>query len=173
MKIRSRGKDLYNRLLTLNNIKKSFFLWGARQTGKSTLLQRAFPHTMVIDLLKSDEYARFSREPSLLRQQLLARERGQFVIIDEIQRVPELLDEVHWLIENHACTFSLSGSSARRILRVHANLLGGRALRFQLHGLSAHEIGSGPQRRRDRQLFQFFAGCGSFSEHDQGILFHR
>lgn len=121
---------------------ENFFLWGPRQTGKSTLLRAWYPGERWIDLLKSEVYRRYSTNPELLRQELEAEgaDTGTQVVIDEIQKVPALLDEVHWLIENRGIRFALCGSSARKLRRGAANLLGGRALRYQLHGLSASEL---------------------------------
>lgn len=120
----------------------SLFLWGPRQTGKSSLLRRRYPHAVWIDLLKSDEFVRYSRQPEILRQELAARPTERLVVIDEIQKVPALLDEVHWLIENRQIVFVLCGSSARKVRRGHANLLGGRAIRHELFSLVSAEIGA-------------------------------
>jgi len=120
---------------------ESCFLWGARQTGKSTLLKDIFPVTPRYDLLLSDEYGRLRTRPSLLREELLAEPPGNRpVVIDEVQKIPELLDEVQWLIVNHRVQFILCGSSARKLKRSGANLLGGRALRFELFPLVYPEI---------------------------------
>jgi len=119
----------------------SFFLWGPRQTGKSTLLRAAYPKARRIDLLSSREFARFSRDPGLLREEVESS-REPFVILDEIQKVPALLNEVHWLIENGGVVFALCGSSARKLRRGHANLLGGRALRRELLRLVSAELGA-------------------------------
>ena len=96
-----------------------------------------------MDLLKADEFRRYVSRPELLRQELEADAPGprSQIVIDEIQKVPALLDEVHWLIENRGFHFALCGSSARKVKRGAANLLGGRAIRYELHGLSAYEIG--------------------------------
>jgi predicted AAA+ superfamily ATPase len=118
----------------------SLFLWGARQTGKSTLLKALFPNALWFDLLQSDLYERLSKNPSLLRETILAKTESETVIIDEIQRIPELLNEVHWLMTNERKKFVLSGSSARKILRGGYNLLGGRALRYELYPLVSSEI---------------------------------
>ena len=121
----------------------TFFLWGPRQTGKTTLLRQSYPNAHWIDLLKADEFRRYTANPERLREEIESagpRRRVQ-VVIDEIQKVPALLDEAHWLIENHATTFALCGSSARKVRRGAANLLGGRALRFELRGLTAAELG--------------------------------
>lgn len=121
---------------------ESFFLWGPRQTGKSTLLTLTYPEALRIDLLKTELFARYSAEPHLLREEVLALENRQMVVIDEIQKVPTLLDEVHWLMENSSHVFCLCGSSARKVRRGHANLLGGRAVRYELFGLVSGELGS-------------------------------
>ena len=121
---------------------QSFFLWGARQTGKTTLLKQTYPDARRINLLNTDQLLKYTREPFLLRQELLAQPPGRFTVIDEIQKVPLLLNEVHTLIEEHQQIFALCGSSARQLKGHHVNLLGGRALRFELHGLSAMEIGA-------------------------------
>ena len=120
--------------------KESLFLWGARQTGKSTLLKQLFPDALWFDLLKSDVYRRYQKEPSQFREVIIANTTSSIVIVDEIQKIPELLDEIHWLIENHQVRFILSGSSPRKILRSSANLLGGRALRYELYPLIQSEI---------------------------------
>jgi len=120
---------------------ETFFLWGPRQTGKTTLLRRSYPDAVWIDLLKSEEYRRYLERPELLRQELLQLDRPRQVVIDEIQKVPALLDEVHWLLENRGEHFALCGSSARKVKHGGANLLGGRAVRYELHGLSATELG--------------------------------
>ncbi len=123
---------------------ETFFLWGPRQTGKTTLLRRTYPQARWLDLLKTDEYRRYATRPELLRQELEAEPPGpgQQVVIDEAQKVPALLDEVHWLIENRGVRFALCGSSARKVRRGAANLLGGRALRYELRGLTSDELGA-------------------------------
>lgn len=120
---------------------ETFFLWGPRQTGKTTLLKTAYPTARWIDLLKADEYRRYLQNPELLRAEVAADTTIRQIVIDEVQKVPPLLDEVHWLHENRGIRFALCGSSARKVKRGHANLLGGRAVRYELHGLTAAEIG--------------------------------
>lgn len=124
---------------------ESFFLWGPRQTGKTTLLRQCYPDAHWIDLLKADEFRRYAVNPEYLRQEIESKGAagvpGGQVVIDEVQKVPALLDEVHWLMENRGLSFALCGSSARKVRRGAANLLGGRALRYQLHGLTAGELG--------------------------------
>ena len=119
---------------------ESLFLWGARQTGKSTLLKTLFPEAKWFDLLKSDVYRRYLTDPQQFRETILAQTPKNLVIVDEIQKIPALLDEIHWLITNHNIRFILSGSSPRKILRSGANLLGGRALRYELYPLIQSEI---------------------------------
>lgn len=118
---------------------ESLFLWGARQTGKSTLLKELFPDALWFDLLLSDVYERLLRNPSLLRETIIA---GQYkvIIIDEIQRIPELLNEVHWIITHLPVRVIMSGSSPRKIIRTNTNLLGGRALRYELYPFISQEI---------------------------------
>lgn len=132
---------MLSRFIDLSDIgNESCFLWGARQTGKSTLLSLRFPEARYIDLLKSDEFERYNRRPALLREELSLLTAGELVIIDEIQKLPALLDEVHWLMTNHHLRFILSGSSARKLKRSGANLLGGRAVRKSLYPLVSTEI---------------------------------
>ncbi len=118
----------------------SVFLFGARQTGKTTLLLSLFPNSRFYDLLENDTYERLRRNPSLLRQELEECEPGEIVIIDEIQLIPELLNEVHWLIARKDIHFILSGSSARKLRRKGVNTLGGRAIRNVLYPLVSAEI---------------------------------
>ena len=133
--------DMLSRKINLQDIENdSIFLWGARQTGKSTLLKMQFPDSRYIDLLKSDEFERYTRRPALLREELSLLPEGELVIIDEIQKIPALLDEVHWLMSNHSLRFILSGSSARKLRRSGVNLLGGRAIRKHLYPFVSAEI---------------------------------
>ncbi len=120
--------------------KNSMFLWGARQTGKSTLLKMLYPDSLYFDLLMSDVFMRFLRNPEQFREVILATNPSLPVIIDEIQKLPVLLDEIHWLIENKGYQFIMSGSSPRKILHSGVNLLGGRALKYLLFPLSYIEI---------------------------------
>ncbi|MEW6666070.1 MAG: AAA family ATPase [Thermodesulfobacteriota bacterium] len=137
---------MYPRLQKLPlSSKESCFLWGPRQTGKSTLLKGLFPQAIRHDLLLSSTYQRLLLRPALLREECLAAgldgtSQKEPIIIDEIQKLPLLLDEVHWLIENRKLRFILCGSSARKLKRGHANLLGGRAVRYELHPLVFPEI---------------------------------
>ncbi len=122
---------------------QSAFLWGARKTGKSTLLQQQFPESIRFDLLDTRLMLDFTRAPWTLGERIAATEgakRELPILIDEVQKAPALLDEVHRLIETERLSFVLCGSSARKLKRGSANLLGGRAWRFALHPLSWREI---------------------------------
>ena len=137
---------MLSRTLTATDLARhSCFLWGPRQTGKSTLLRQLFPDSPYYDLLSAAEFRRLSAHPGLFREEILALpkdspKRPRPVIVDEIQKVPELLDEVQRLMGPGRPTFILSGSSARKILRGGGNLLGGRAVRRELLPLSCREI---------------------------------
>ena len=132
---------MLERILKLQDVEDdSLFLWGSRQTGKSTLLKARFPKARLYDLLKTDLRMAFQLRPALLREECELLDEGELVIIDEVQKVPALLDEVHWLMENRGLRFILSGSSARKLRRSGANLLGGRALRCTLFPLVSAEI---------------------------------
>lgn len=134
----------FERLLKLTlPEQKSAFLWGARQAGKSYYLRARYPESLYYDLLETDARSRFEKSPHLLREEILAHLTDalkQPVIIDEIQKVPALLDEVHWLIEKHHVQFILCGSSARKLRKQGVNLLGGRALRYHFYPLTFPEI---------------------------------
>lgn len=135
------GETMYKRIISLNEVQEgSIFLWGARQTGKSTLLKALFPKVRYYDLLNANLFRSLSRNPSLMREQLMMLPAGSIVIIDEVQKVPDLLDEVHWLIQNQGLHFILCGSSARKLRHSGANLLGGRALPNTLFPLVSAEI---------------------------------
>jgi predicted AAA+ superfamily ATPase len=115
------------------------FLWGPRKVGKSTLLRQQFPDAMTWDLLDSDLRIELTVRPAIFRERVLAA-RPHLVVVDEVQRVPALLDEVHRLIESSDIRFVLCGSSARKLRHGAANLLGGRAVRFELHPLTTAEL---------------------------------
>ena len=136
---------MFKRFLVLPDPgQETFFLWGPRQTGKSTLLKQRYPEARWLDLLNTDLFRRYAANPELLRQEIEAEgpPLGRQIVIDEVQKVPALLDEVHWLMENRGLHFALCGSSARKVRHGAANLLGGRALRYEMHGLTAGELGS-------------------------------
>ncbi len=137
--------DKVRRLLNLDPPpNQSAFLWGPRKTGKSTYLKGQFPNSLIFDFLKTDLFFEFSKNPSLLREQILAQDERilrQPIILDEVQKIPKVLDEVHWLIENKGLRFILCGSSARKLKRGQANLLGGRAWRYEMFPLVSAELG--------------------------------
>jgi predicted AAA+ superfamily ATPase len=119
--------------------KKSHFLFGPRQTGKTFLVHRALPGARIYDLLDTAVYLALSQHPGRIAEEIGAREK--IVVIDEIQRLPELLHEVQRLIESRGVRFLLTGPSARKLRRGGVNLLGGRARTRQLHPLSWRELG--------------------------------
>ncbi len=150
---------MYKRRLDLpRSPQTSFFLWGPRQTGKTTLLKACYSDAWRIDLLKTDELVRYLKQPSLLREQVASLPAKTLVVVDEIQKAPVLLDEIHYLIQERQTVFALCGSSARKVRRGHANLLGGRAVRYELLGLVAEELG-------DDFTIERFVNTGPLPEH--------
>ncbi|MDD5091633.1 MAG: AAA family ATPase [Candidatus Wallbacteria bacterium] len=134
-----------NRILEINlPARQSAFLWGPRKTGKSTYLKGRFPRSLAFDFLKTDLFFEVAKNPAILRERILAADAATLkepVILDEVQKVPQVLDEVHWLIEHLNLRFVLCGSSARKLKRGHVNMLGGRAWRYELFPLTSREIG--------------------------------
>jgi len=120
---------------------KSFFLFGPRGTGKSTWVQSVFSGSLYLDLLESELYTLLLASPQRL-ETLIPPGYGGWVVIDEIQRIPELLNEVHRLIEKRGLLFVLTGSSARKLRREGINLLAGRALTLRMHPLTVAELGN-------------------------------
>jgi len=118
----------------------SFFLFGPRGTGKSTWLRRSFPEAKSFDLLDASLFLELTREPNRLEALIGNQKQGSWIVLDEIQKVPLLLDEVHRLMEKHKWRFALCGSSARKLRRGGANLLAGRALTLSMEGFSACEL---------------------------------
>ncbi len=122
---------------------QSAFLWGARKVGKTTYLNARYPDSRRFDFLRTELHMEVLARPHVLREQLIAARKAigdRPVILDEIQKVPALLDEVHWLIENERIGFILCGSSARKLKHGQANLLGGRAWRFEMAPLVSAEL---------------------------------
>jgi len=117
---------------------RSAFLWGPRKVGKTYWISHNLGDAEIIDLLKTDVFADYISRPALLRERY--QDHRGLVVIDEVQKAPALLDEVHWLIENRGLSFLLTGSSARKLRRGHANLLGGRAWRRTMVPLSYLEV---------------------------------
>lgn len=130
---------MYPRLLSANQ-RQSFFLFGPRGVGKTVWLRQQFPNAPYFDLLDHHVYTLLLAAPQRLGDQIPAEHRG-WVVVDEVQRVPELLNEVHRLIETRRLRFVLSGSSARKLRRKGVNLLAGRALTRYMHPLTAQELG--------------------------------
>lgn len=119
---------------------KSFFLFGPRGTGKTTWVKQAFPDAVYIDLLESRLYNDLLADPQRL-ENLIPNNFNNWIIIDEVQKIPELLNEVHRLIEKYKYKFILTGSSTRKLKRKEPNLLAGRALSYSMHPLTAIELG--------------------------------
>ena len=119
--------------------KKSHFLLGPRQTGKTSLIRHTLKGVRLYDLLDTSTYLALSQNPGRIAQELTPQDR--VVVIDEIQRLPGLLNEVHRLIEERGVRFLLTGSSARKLRRGGVNLLGGRARTKYLHPLTYRELG--------------------------------
>jgi len=118
-----------------------FFLFGPRGTGKSTWIREVFDDAYVVNLLPADAMLRYERSPALFRAEVLARPARQWIVVDEVQRVPRLLDEVHFLMEEKGYKrFALTGSSARKLKRGAANLLAGRAVLRKLFPLTSKEM---------------------------------
>jgi predicted AAA+ superfamily ATPase len=136
--------ELISRILEINLPPgQSAFLWGPRKTGKSTYLKANFPQSLRIDFLETDQRLELTKNPALLRERLLAKDERVLehpVILDEVQKVPQILDEVHWLMENKGLRFILCGSSARKLRRGRGNLLGGRAWRYELFPFVSAEL---------------------------------
>ena len=121
--------------------RQSFFLLGVRGAGKSTWAQRQFPESLRIDLLDEGRYQDYLLDPSLFAAELGAIPAGSWVVVDEIQRLPNLLNEVHRFIEDRRLRFALLGSSARKLKAAGVNLLAGRALHKVMHPLTPAELG--------------------------------
>ncbi len=130
---------MYTRLLKIKK-SKSLFLFGPRGTGKSTWVRKTIPDAIYIDLLESQTYTRLLAHPEEI-ESFIPSEFNKYIVIDEVQRVPELLNEVHRLIENKNYKFILLGSSARKLRKRVVNLLAGRALSYFLYPLTVKELG--------------------------------
>ncbi|MDQ1335255.1 MAG: uncharacterized protein QG552_2205 [Thermodesulfobacteriota bacterium] len=117
----------------------SFFLFGPRSTGKSTWVQNRFPSALLVDLLKASTFNKLTAQPDRL-ERMIPDGFPDWIVIDEIQKIPPLLDEVHRLIEKRGLRFILTGSSARKLRRGGVNLLGGRALTLRMYPLTAAEL---------------------------------
>ena len=132
---------MYPRLLKIApDFPKSFFLLGPRGTGKTSWVKQCFQDIIYLDLLDSSLFTRLSTHPNQLTHLIPTNYQG-WIVIDEVQKIPILLDEIHRLIENHHYRFILTGSSARKLRRSGVNLLAGRALNYTMHPLTAIELG--------------------------------
>ena len=130
---------MYSRLLKpLKD--KSFFLFGPRGTGKTSWVKAHFPNALYLDLLASENYTELLANPQRLERHIAPKFKD-WIIIDEVQRIPDLLNEVHRLIEAKKYRFILTGSSARKLKKHGSNLLAGRALTKQLYPLTVQELG--------------------------------
>jgi uncharacterized protein len=131
---------MYTRRLSLPD--RSFFLFGPRATGKTTWLRAALPNARWFNLLLDREHVRLMRDPAAFRQEVEALPAGSWVVLDEIQKLPRLLDDVHDLLQAHPrrYRFALTGSSARKLRRDHANLLAGRVITRRFFPLTAAEL---------------------------------
>jgi predicted AAA+ superfamily ATPase len=130
---------MYSRLIKYPT-KKSFFLFGPRGTGKTTWVKTTFPNALYLDLLEGEIYNELLANPQRLENQI-PKNFLDFIIIDEVQRIPQLLNEVHRLIEKYSYKFILTGSSARKLRKSGENLLAGRALTCLMYPLTAFELG--------------------------------
>lgn len=136
---------MYKRILDIADLakKKSLFLFGPRSTGKTTLLYQQFPKERVINLLRSSIFMSLAQNPERLEEMISAMPHPEYpVIIDEIQKLPSLLDEIHYLIETKGIHFVLTGSSGRKLKSTGVNLLAGRAWQCNLFPLCSAELGS-------------------------------
>lgn len=139
--------EIINRFLT--KIETSFFLFGPRGTGKSTWVSLAFPEALIINLLEPDVFRRFAARPETLLDLVRGQRQAGTIVIDEVQKIPGLLDAVHQLIEEkRGHQFVLTGSSARKLRRTGTDLLAGRAVLKTMHPFMAAELG--PKFRLDR-----------------------
>jgi uncharacterized protein len=129
----------YNRIFQIP--KSSFFLLGMRGAGKSTLVKQSLPNAKVIDLLDEAAYQLYLSRPGSFAEDISDVKSGNWVVVDEVQRLPNLLNEVHRAIEGKKIKFALLGSSARKLRRAGVNLLGGRALQKFLHPFMPEELG--------------------------------
>ncbi len=121
---------------------QSFFLFGPRGTGKSTWLHKHFKNALFIDLLSPEVYRSYAGKPERLKEALDGQKSGTAIVLDEIQKVPQLLDVVHQLMEQHAgWCFVLTGSSSRKLKRSGVDLLAGRAVLKTMHPFMAAELG--------------------------------
>ncbi len=154
---------MYSRLLKPPKA-KSFFLFGPRGTGKSAWVRAAFPKAIYLDLLEAEVFNALSADPQRLEDRIPPG-FGDWVVLDEVQRIPELLNEVHRLIERRKLKFAMTGSSARKLRRQGVNLLAGRALTLSMHPLTVPELGRDFDLGHSLRLGNL---PGSYVEEDPG-----
>ena len=152
---------MYSRILNPPS-NKSFFLFGPRGTGKSSWVKGKFPVALYLDLLESEVHNDLLAHPQRLEKMIPAG-FNDWIILDEVQKIPELLDEVHRLIEKHRYKFVLTGSSARKLRKKGVNLLAGRALTYHMHPLTTAELGG--DFRLDHSLAFGHLPC-AYTEND-------
>jgi predicted AAA+ superfamily ATPase len=155
---------MYPRLLSANQ-KQSFFLFGPRGVGKTAWLRQQFPDALYFDLLDHHVYTQLLAAPQRLGDQIPADYRG-WVVVDEVQRAPELLNEVHRLIESRKLRFALTGSSARKLRGKGVNLLAGRALTRHMHPFTVLELSKDFDLRRALQFGCLPLACTSEKPQD-------
>ncbi len=158
---------MYNRIISLPK-NRSFFLFGQRGTGKTSLIRSSFRESaLILNLLDSKIFLDLVNSPWKLREYALSKKTNQeLIVIDEIQKIPALLDEVHLLIEEHNLKFALTGSSARKLKRAGVNLLAGRALDYKLYPLTHRELGEDFQLE---QTLQWGSLPITVTEHDEKL----
>lgn len=158
---------MFQRTLNIKEVaeNKSIFLFGPRQTGKSTLVRTTFPHCLMIDLLHSETFRALSANPERLREWVSAehsKTKNRIIVVDEIQKLPGLLDEIHSLMErDKELRFILTGSSARKLRRAGVNLLGGRARRLSLNPITSLEFLTDASQRNPLQTLVQWGGLPS------------
>ena len=137
---------------------KSFFLFGPRGTGKTSWVRQALPEAVYLDLLESDLYIELLSSPQRIETRIPPGHRG-WVVLDEVQRIPDVLNEVHRLIEKKRLRFALTGSSGRKLRRKGVNLLAGRALTLRMHPLTIPELGTAFDLRRSLRFGHLPGAC--------------
>jgi len=142
---------------------KSFFLFGPRGTGKSSWISKNFKQSQIFDLLESETYNRLLAHPQDLLNLVSKEKRAHPIVVDEVQKIPSLLDEVHRLIEKERLVFVLTGSSARKLRRQGVDLLAGRAVTRSFFPLTAHELGTSFDLK---DALEFGTLPGRFTEAD-------
>ena len=149
----SKFQEIYYSKILVDVIKTFIHIYVPSNSFLSTYLKNLFTESVYIDLLKTDLFLRYMKQPSLLREEILALPEEKLrlpIIIDEVQKVPALLDEIHWLIENTQATFILCGSSSRKLKQQGTNLLGGRAIKYNFYPLVY------PEYKNDFDILRIF-----------------